>query len=100
MKELKFKVSGQRLEGVDIPTDLIAGTKGYLHCTFSFEGTDWNNCKVVAEFEDDLAVPVINHICQVPVEASARPYFKFRLIGVNDDYLINTNKIIVKQEVM
>lgn len=99
MKTLYFKVSGQKLEAVDIPNNLIKGTKNYIQCAFSFEGQDWTGCKVVAEFNDGLAVPVVDYICDVPDEAAARQYIKFRLIGVKDNYRIVTNNIIVKQEV-
>lgn len=99
MKTLYFRASGQKLEATDIPNDLIKGTKNYLQCAFSFEGQDWTGCKVVAEFNGSLAVPVTDYICNVPDEAAAKQYFKLRLIGVKDEYRIITNEVIVKQEV-
>ena len=99
MRTLQFRVSGQRLEAVDIPTDLVKGTRNYLQCAFSFEGSDWNGCKVVAEFGGGYAAPVVNQMCMVPDEAAVRQYFKLHLIGVRDSYLITTNEVIIKQGV-
>lgn len=99
MKTLRFRVSDQYLEAVSIPNDLIKGTRNYLQCTFSFDGADWSGCKVVAEFGDGQAAPVLNNSCLVPDDSAARQYFKFRLIGVRDDYKIVTNYAIIKQGV-
>lgn len=99
MRTLQFRVSGQKLEAIDIPTDLVKGTRNYLQCAFSFEGSDWNGCKVVAEF-GGYAAPVINQMCMVPDEAAARQYFKLQLIGVRNTYLITTNEVVVKQGVV
>ena len=59
MKTLQFKVSGQTLNVIDIPMDLVKGTRNYLQCAFSFDGAEWSGCKVVAEFGDGRAVPII-----------------------------------------
>ena len=98
MKTLRFRVLGQKLEAVDIPTDLVKGTSNYLQCAFTFEGADWIGCKVAAEFGDGQAVPIINYSCMVPEDSAARQYFKFRLIGVREDFKIITNEIIIKQK--
>ena len=97
MKTLQFRVSGQTLDAIDIPIDLVKGTRNYLQCAFSFEGNEWMGCKVAAEFGDGQAAPVLNNSCLVPDDSAARQYFKFRLIGVRDDYKIVTNYSIVKQ---
>lgn len=99
MKTLRFWVSGQTLNAIDIPMDLVKGTRNYLQCAFSFDGAEWSGCKVVAEFGDGQAVPIIDYTCLVPDEAAAKQYFKLRLIGVRGDYRIVTNYAIIKQGV-
>lgn len=98
MKTLFFKVSDQKLDFVTRPERLIKGTKGYLECAFLFEGDDWNGCKVVAVFDDENAVPVLNGGCMVPDDSANKSVFKIRLIGVSEKYKILTNNIFVEQE--
>lgn len=97
MKTLLFRVVGQKLEAIDIPPNLVKGSRSYLRCTFSFESNDWVGCKVAAEFGDGQAVPIVDRAFMVPDGIAARQYFKFRLIGVREDYKIITNDVIIKQ---
>lgn len=97
MKTLYFKVSGQSLQLLSNTDDIVKGTRNYLRCAFSFEGYEWNGCKVVAEFQNGKAIPVINGSCFVPDDSAVRQYFKFRLIGEQQDCRVVTNWVIIKQ---
>lgn len=98
MRVLKFKVSGQTLEPVDIPSDIVPGTKGYLRCEFSTLGESaWTGCDLIAEFNNSEAVRVRNGRCAIPDSISSRSIFKVKLYGIRGSgYRVVTNDLIVK----
>lgn len=97
MRVLKFKVSGQTLEPVEIPDDLNPGSEGYLQCKFDTNDNSWAGCKLIAEFNRNEAAYVIGGVCLVPDSISSRPIFKVRLHGVRGSkYRIVTNDVIIR----
>ena len=100
MRTLNFEVIGQKLTKVGDFSNIIKGSKQYLRCEFSFSGTEWMKHKIVAIFEQDgneYPVAVLNSSCMVPDEVSNGAFFKMRLLGVKDNYRINTNKVLIEQ---
>lgn len=97
MRVLKFKVSGQTLEPVEIPDDLNPGSEGYLKCKFDINDNSWVGCKLIAEFNRKEASSVNGGVCLVPDTISSRPLFKVRLHGIRGNkYRIVTNDVIVR----
>lgn len=97
MRVLKFKVSGQTLEPVEIPKDLNPGSEGYLKCKFDTNDKSWTGCKLIAEFNRNEASIVSGGVCLVPDSISSRPLFKVRLHGIRGSkYKIVTNDVIVR----
>lgn len=103
MRSLMFKVNAQKItkdpecnfEGI------VAGTEGYLKAKFSFS-EEWNDCIQVASFwrgKEEHAERIVNGECTIPTEALTGATFKVSVIGKRRDFLINTNKTLVVQEV-
>lgn len=98
MKVLKFKVSGQSLVPVDIPDDIVPGTRGYLRCEFDASSdSSWAGCTLIAEFNESEAMMIRNGRCSIPDSISARSIFKIRLYGIRGkSYRIVTNNVTIK----
>lgn len=97
MRNLEFKIEGQKLTKSGDFSGIIAGTKNYLRCAFSFEDSDWNNMVKVAVFNDTKAVPIRYNICMVPDEVADSINFKLYIVGKNGNTIVNTNKILIEQ---
>lgn len=98
MRVLKFKVSGQTLEPIEIPNGIVPGTKGYLRCEFDVSSdSSWAGCTLIAEFNESEAMMIRNGRCSIPDNISARSIFKIRLHGIRGkSYRIVTNNVTIK----
>lgn len=101
MRELNFTVDKQKLSKVGNFYNIVKGSKGFLKCRFNFEGTDWMNHKAIAVFEsngEESAVWLNSDMtCMVPDEVTDGSYFKVKMVGVNHDSTITTNKLVISQ---
>lgn len=105
MKDLHFNVNGQRLTraNVDDFVGIVSKSKGYLRCIFSFDD-DWAGTKKIALFstrrivEEDYSV-VANLSCMVPNTVTDGTIFYMKLVGKKPGYEIETNWIMIEQEV-
>lgn len=105
MRTLKFDVFGQIIEKNPICdfSNIVPGTKGYLQAEFSFS-EEWNDTVRVAEFisgnkECEPKILENGTTCIIPEDALAGREFKIRVIGKrNNDYIIMTNRIMVRQD--
>lgn len=103
MRTLSFSVKQQRLIKSSNFAHIIAGSKGYLQCSFDFS-KDWDGCTKVASFYDlddhEYAVPIINGVCDVPDEVTDDTLIRIQVFGKRgDDFMIHTNVISFRQEV-
>lgn len=107
MRTLDFIVDGQGL--VKDPecdfTKIVAGTKGYLRAHFTFDGSGWRGCRKVASFwiadKEYATLLDKDNTCYIPPEVLGEKYFRVSVTGGKDDgYMIKTNKVKVKQEVV
>ena len=102
MKTLPFKVEGQRLKRADASsfTHLVAGSKGYLRASFSFD-KDWDGLARVAVFTVGTKSEYFrlkNDICDIPDSVTDSASFYVSVVGVKQGAMITTNKIRIKQE--
>lgn len=100
MRVLNFEVESQTLKKSGDFSNIVAGTKNYLVCGFSFNDTDWNQALKVAVFNEDTAVPILNGSCKVPDNVTDRKSFKFYVVGRIGTVTIKTNQILIEQVVM
>lgn len=106
MRQLIFNVKEQALDKNNKSTfgGIIAGTEGYLGAKFIFYGNAWSECKKAASFwvgDQEYAVLLDKYdSCLIPKEALKGDRFEVSLTGLKDGYVIKTNKIKVKQEVV
>ena len=99
MRTLQCKVIGQNLNKDGDFSGIVAGTKGYLRMTFSFD-SEWDGCKKAAVFSrrgKEQAFPVANNGCNVPDEMTQYNRWYVRLIGEKEGYRITTNELEVRQ---
>lgn len=105
MRTLQFLISGQKLKKVGDFSNIVPGTKGYLKCSFDFDGDDWMNHKIVAIFENangefyEEILP--NRTCKVPDEVTDKNSFKLRLVGAKFGDInsrLTTNRVLICQE--
>lgn len=97
MQTLTYKVDGQTLMGVNVPQKVKSGSSDVLGLKFDISSSDWNKCKLIAEFNDSVGVPVKNCICKVPKGLTERSILKFKLYGfAKNDYKIVTNAVYVE----
>lgn len=99
MRNLNFEIEGQKLKKNGDFSGIIAGTKNYLRCIFSFVDPDWDNMGKVAVFNDSEIVPIRSNMCLVPNSVSDSRNFKFYVVGKNGNTIVNTNKILIEQVV-
>lgn len=103
MRILKFIANHQTLKADPRCNfkNIVPGTEHYLVAKFSF-GDGWNNCKVAASFwclgKEYPVLLEANGQCVIPKEALTWSNFKVSLTGINGDYKITTNKVLVLQE--
>lgn len=106
MRQLLFNVKGQTLDKSNKSTfnGIVAGTSGYLAVKFIFYGNDWAGCTKAASFwiDDQEYGALLDKYdsCLIPKEALVGDRFEVSLTGMKDDYIIKTNKIEVRQEVV
>lgn len=103
MRVLEFNVDAQHIyKDPDCDfTDIVAGSKNYLHAHFTFS-PEWDDCILVASFwrgGKEHARLLENGTCDIPPEVLTGRTFGVSVIGQRGDYLITTDRIIVRQEV-
>lgn len=99
MRNLEFKIEGQKLTKSGDFSGIIAGTKNYLRCVFSFNDPYWDSMAKVAVFNDSTAVAIKSNMCLVPNDVSDDRNFKLYVVGKNGNTIANTNKILIEQVV-
>lgn len=103
MRLLEFNVSSQCIHkdpNCDF-NNLVAGTKNYLRAKFTFSD-EWDGCTKAVSFwrgEKEHAVLLTGDTCDIPPEVLTGATFRVSVTGQHDDYLLTTNKILVRQEV-
>lgn len=103
MRVLEFNVDAQiiRKDPTCDFTNIVAGSKNYLHAHFTFS-PEWGDCIKVASFwrgGKEHARLLENDMCDIPPEALTGRTFGVSAVGQRGDYLITTNRTIVRQEV-
>ena len=99
MRILQFRINGQMLSKDGDFSELIAGTKGYLHTEYNFDG-EWDGCKKAAVFlryDKEYPVPIVNGRCAVPDEITGYKRWNVYLVGEKKGYRITTNEVEVRQ---
>lgn len=97
---LKFKVDKQVIKKEGDFSGIVKGSQGYLAAEFSFS-PDWSGCKVVASFfiaEQEHPIPINNRRCMIPDEVLTGDYFRVQVVGMKNNQIIKTNKVLVRQE--
>ena len=97
---LKFKVDKQVIKKEGDFSGIVKGSQGYLAAEFSFS-PDWSGCKVVASFfidDQEHPVPINNRRCMIPDEVLTGDYFRVQAVGMKNNQIIKTNKVLVRQE--
>lgn len=103
MRLLQFNVTSQCVHkdpDCDF-SNIVAGTKNYLRAKFTFS-KEWDGCAKAASFwrgENEYAVLLVNDTCDIPDEVLTGATFRVSVTGQRGDYVITTNKILVRQEV-
>ena len=85
MRDLNFKVVGQKLSKEGDFNDIVVGSKGYLKACFTFN-SEWNGFAKVAVFKANNSDEVIVKIspegeCLVPDEVTDGAYISIRVVG-------------------
>ena len=103
MRTLVFDVTAQKINkspSCDF-SGIVPGTQGYLKAKFHLS-REWAGCTVAASFwclGKEYAVILDNlRECTIPKEALKWKDFSVSLTGKRGDYVIRTEKNIVKQE--
>lgn len=87
MRNLNFKVSGQKLSKEGDFDNIVVGSKGYLKACFTFN-SEWKGFAKVAVFKsnDSDEVPAkinANCECMIPDSVTDGAYIKVRVVGKN-----------------
>lgn len=106
MRILEFNVEKQRItkkQDCDF-SELVAGSIGYLYAEFHFSQNEWSKCtqKVARFWIGDREYAKLlsdSNICEIPPEVLTGKRFSVSVLGVGNDYQIETNKISIRQEV-
>lgn len=104
MRVLEFVVKQQRLmRKVDCDfSHIVAGSAGYLQAKFYFS-PEWSNHKKAASFWMDGKESAVlldeNDSCIIPTEVLTEKIFEVSVTGANDNDVVPTTKVKVKQEV-
>ena len=102
MRNLVFKVEGQRITRENPNELIVAGTYGYFKAKFLFS-SDWDDYQKVAGFYtkhgQELPPKVIDeeNTCDIPKEALELHEFKIKLFGKKNGRFITTKPIVIKQ---
>ena len=103
MRTLNFIVNSQQI--VKDPecdfSNIVAGSDGYLRAHFSFS-SDWRGYTKVARFlrgDKEEGMMLENNACNIPPEILTGATFKVSVLGQKDKTQVETNKILVQQEV-
>ena len=106
MRQLIFNIKEQTLDKSKKTSfkGIVAGSAGYLGAKFMFYGNAWAGCKKAASFwvdEQEYGILLDKYdSCVIPKEALVGDRFEVSLTGLKDGYIIKTNKIEVRQEVV
>lgn len=101
---LRFNVENQTIKqdpACDF-SNLTPGSHRYLVAEFDFS-REWDGCNKVVAFYSPLGREYSPRVladgwsCVIPFEALEKRSFKIQVIGKRGDVVIQTNKIIVKQ---
>ena len=102
---LEFDINKQRMtkkRSCDF-SHIVAGTAGYLKAKFYFSKDEWEKCRKAASFwvEDQEYAELLdeNNMCTIPKEVLTGRIFEVSVSGRNDEYVIRSNKVKVRQEV-
>lgn len=103
MRVLRFDINRQLLKPspeCDF-SGIVPGSAGYLHARFDCD-SEWNGCKKAASFFGvdgrEHAVPIIDGMCEIPSCTLNGRFFEVRVKGVRQDFVITTNRLVVRQE--
>ena len=85
MRNLNFKVSGQKLSKEGDFENIVVGSKGYLKACFAFN-SEWSGFAKVAVFKSNNSEEVLVKInmageCLVPDEVTDGAYISIRVVG-------------------
>ena len=85
MRNLKFKVSGQKLSKEGDFDHIVVGSKGYLNACFTFD-SEWKDFAKIAVFKsnnsDEVPAKIgANGECLVPDEVTDGAYISVKVIG-------------------
>lgn len=94
MRNLNFKVSGQKLSKEGDFDNIVVGSKGYLKACFAFN-SEWKGFVKVAVFKsnngDEIPVKInASGECMVPDSVTDGAYINVRVIGKNSEGKIIT----------
>lgn len=113
MKDLHFDVNGQRLTKANEEDfkHIVAKSKGYLRCMFSFDD-EWAGTKKAVlfttsiRFKPDVVQDVVQDIvrvdnvsCMVPDGVTDSNVFYVKIFGKRPGLVLQTNWIMIEQEV-
>lgn len=85
MRNLNFKVSGQKLSKEGDFDNIVVGSKGYLNACFAFD-SEWKGFAKVAVFEsnnsDEIPVKIgANGECVIPDSVTDGAYIYVKVVG-------------------
>lgn len=85
MRNLNFKVSGQKLSKEGDFDNIVVGSKGYLKACFTFN-SEWKGFAKVAVFKmnngDEVPAKInANGECMIPDSVTDGAYIKVRVVG-------------------
>lgn len=78
---------------------LVPGSSGYLKAVFVLSGM-WNTLAKAAVFSADnveSAMPITNGSCVIPDSVLKWKSFSVKLVGKNDQQMLQTNRLVVNQ---
>lgn len=106
-RTLEFRADKQKLSknpGCDF-SNIVAGSTGYLRAKFYFS-EEWDGTMKAASFfsaesEEHAVLLDENDECDIPAEVLSGKYFLVSMLGAKEPkYVLQTNKMKVKQEVI
>ena len=102
MRTLRFYVDGQRIskDSKCNFSGIVAGSKGYLDCMFSFS-KDWENLAKVAVFrtaDTTKYIPIVNNRCDMPDDVTDSTRIHVSVIGKDAYTALSTSTAVVMQQ--
>lgn len=101
MRVLSIMVDGQTLSPINDLSGIVAGSKGYLKCQFTFKDSNWSSMKKIAVFDngDKEEAVVLDKAgcCEVPDIITDKTFFRICLVGVNKNKRIKTERLLINQ---